>query len=121
LFAKRFGRAENFFAEHMVMNYCPLAFVEKTGRNRTPDKLAADEKVELFAACDKHLEEIVGALQPEWLVGVGDFALRRAEAVFHNGAPRLGRILHPSPASPAANRNWATVATKQLMEMGIWS
>jgi single-strand selective monofunctional uracil DNA glycosylase len=121
LFAGRFGRPENFFAEHIVMNYCPLAFVERTGRNRTPDKLGADERAELFAACDKHLEEIACALQPEWLIGVGDFALRRAETVFRNGALKLGRILHPSPASPAANRNWATLATRQLTELGIWS
>src|SRR5205823_8983717 len=37
LFAKRFGAAEEFFEKHMVMNYCPLAFCEKSGRNRTPD------------------------------------------------------------------------------------
>src|SRR5215467_7686911 len=30
LFAKRFVTAGNFFREHIVMNYCPLAFVEKT-------------------------------------------------------------------------------------------
>ena len=26
LFAERFGRAEDFFADHFVVNYCPLAF-----------------------------------------------------------------------------------------------
>jgi len=121
LFAERFGRPENFFAHHLVMNYCPLAFLEITGRNRTPDKLAPGEKSELFSACDEHLRDIVTALQPEWLVGIGDFALRRAQAVFPKGTPKLSRILHPSPASPAANRNWAAAATKQMKEIGIWS
>jgi single-strand selective monofunctional uracil DNA glycosylase len=51
---------------------------------------------------------------------VGDFALKRAQAVFPQGAPKLGRILHPSPASPAANRAWAALATRQLQELGVW-
>src|SRR5436309_10432101 len=58
LFAARFGRPEKFFAEHLVMNYCPLAFLEATGRNRTPDKLAAAERSALFAACDDYLRSI---------------------------------------------------------------
>ena len=32
----------------------------------------------------------------------------------------IGRVLHPSPASPAANRDWAGTATRQLQELGIW-
>src|SRR6202140_1163860 len=78
LFAARFGRAEAFFAEHLVVNYCLLAFLESTGRNRTPDKLPPRERTALFAACDEHLREIVRVLQPEWLVGLRDFAPKRA-------------------------------------------
>ncbi len=120
LFAKKFGPPERFFAEHFVLNYCPLAFVEATGRNRTPDKLAPAERLALFAACDKHLRIAVATLQPEWLIAVGDFAFQRAQAVFTNASPRLGRILHPSPASPAANRDWAGIACRQLQELGVW-
>lgn len=120
LFAERFGQAERFFAEHFVLNYCPLAFLEDTGRNRTPDKLAPSERTALFAACDEHLRSAVGALRPEWLIAIGDFALQRAQSVFPNGSPRLGRVLHPSPASPAANRDWPGVASRQLESLGIW-
>ena len=120
LFAGRFGSAKNFFREHIVMNYCPLSFLDGTGRNRTPDKLPASEKAALFAACDEHLHSIIETLEPEWLVAIGDFAARRAERVVSNGAPKLGRILHPSPASPAANRNWAALATRQLIGLGVW-
>ena len=81
LFAERIGTPEEFFAGHIVINYCPLTFLENRGRNRTPDKLPATEKAALFAACDRHLRAIVVALRPEWLVGVGDFAARRAELV----------------------------------------
>ena len=121
LFAERFGTPEQFFAEHIVMNYCPLAFLESSGRNRTPDKLPPAEKAVLFAACDRHLRALVAALQPEWLVGVGDFAAKRAEGVFPDGSLNLGRILHPSPASPAANRNWQGLVTRQLEELRLWS
>jgi single-strand selective monofunctional uracil DNA glycosylase len=120
LFAKRFGAAEKFFREHMVMNYCPLAFCEESGRNRTPDKLPANERTALFAACDEHLREIVRILKPEWLVAVGDFAFKRAGQILAGRQIRLGRILHPSPASPAANCDWALLATTQLRQLGIW-
>jgi single-strand selective monofunctional uracil DNA glycosylase len=120
LFAERFGTPSRFFAEHLVINYCPLTFIELSGRNRTPDKLPAAEKAALFAACDAHLRAVVDALQPEWLIGIGDFAHKRAAQLFTNGSPCLGKILHPSPASPAANRNWPGVATQQLKDLGVW-
>ena len=120
LFAERFKTPERFFAEHLVVNYCPLAFIEASGRNRTPDKLPAAEKAALLAACDQHLREVVAALRPEWLIAVGDFARRRAEQVFEGEEPKLGRILHPSPANPTANRNWAAVVTRQLQTLGVW-
>jgi len=120
LFRERFGTAEDFFREHTVMNYCPLAFVEKSGRNRTPDKLPPREREKLFAACDEHLREIVEVLQPEWLIGVGDFATKRASSVFAQPPPRLCQILHPSPACPASNNDWAGTATGQLVKLGVW-
>jgi single-strand selective monofunctional uracil DNA glycosylase len=120
LFAARFKQPETFFAEHIVMNYCPLAFLEQTGRNRTPDKLPPQEKSALFDVCDKHLRAVVETLKPEWLIGVGAFAAERAENVLGNGSLKLGRITHPSPANPSANRNWAATVTKQLEELGVW-
>lgn len=120
MFAKTFGSAKNFSKEHFVINYCPLAFMESTGRNFTPDKLPMAEREKLFKACDAHLREAVRILQPEWLVGVGDFAMKRALEIFPEGTFKIGRILHPSPASPAANRDWAGMAARQLREMGAW-
>jgi len=102
LFADRFGSPNAFFARHIVLNYCPLAFIEKSGRNRTPDKLPRKEKGPLFAACDAHLSAAVAVLQPEWVIAVGDFAFQRARAVLGSCKVRVGRILHPSPANPAA-------------------
>ena len=121
LFAKRFGAAEDFFAEHFVTNYCPLVFCEESGRNFTPDKLPAAEQAKLFAACDEHLRRVVEILRPEWLVGVGGFAQERAEAVVEGTKVKAAVVLHPSPASPAANRgDWGQTATGQLVKLGVW-
>ncbi len=120
LFAERFGVPERFFATHFVVNYCPLAFLSATGSNLTPDKLPAAEQDRLFAACDEHLRRVLEILQPEWLIGVGAFARARGESVRGKRPVQIGQILHPSPASPAANRGWAAAATKQLLELGVW-
>lgn len=120
LFSERFGPAEKFFAHHFVANYCPLAFLSATGSNLTPDKLPAAEQTRLFAACDAHLQQVVEILEPEWLIGVGGFARTQSEAICSQFNIKLGQILHPSPASPAANRGWAEAATKQLQQLGIW-
>jgi single-strand selective monofunctional uracil DNA glycosylase len=120
LFADRFGAPENFFNRHFVVNYCPLAFLEETGRNRTPDKLSLLEKEQLGRACDAHLQAVFDILQPKWVIGVGAFAARQAEEIVEGRAIKIGQILHPSPASPAANRGWAKQAAAQLQALGIW-
>jgi len=119
LFQQRFGTAEDFFAEHFVANYCPLAFFDQA-RNLTPDKLPAAESLPLYAACDVHLRTLVTALEPQWVIGVGGFAEARAREALAGMRVRIGKVLHPSPASPAANRGWAEAATKQLTALGIW-
>jgi single-strand selective monofunctional uracil DNA glycosylase len=121
LFAKRFGEAQNFFAEHFVVNYCPLAFMEASGLNRTPDKLPKSEVEKLFAACDQHLRRVVEVLQPEWVIGVGGFAMKRAQETLGSDARKMGSIPHPSPANPAANRDWTGAATEALRKLGAWS
>lgn len=120
LFADRFGEPEVFFAQHIVLNYCPLAFMEASGRNRTPEKLSNRERSALFGVCDAHLRKAISILQPEWLIGVGGFAYERAQELFGESALKIGRIPHPSPASPAANRGWSDAAVAQLRELGVW-
>ena len=120
LFHERFGSAKTFFSDHFVANYCPLVFMEMSGRNRTPDKLPANEVVALYNACDMHLRDLVKALQPDWVIGVGAFAEARAKAALDVFDLNIGRILHPSPASPAANRGWGEQAARQLETLGVW-
>ncbi len=119
-FAERWPDPKGFFADHYVLNYCPLAFMEESGRNRTPDKLPADERAAIEKACDKHLRACVDILKPEWVVGVGGFARKRAEIALSDFTGQFGTVLHPSPASPKANRGWEGYALAELEEQGIW-
>ena len=119
-FKGRFGAPKEFFKDHFVANHCPLAFLEDTGRNRTPDKLPAAEGDPLMGACDAHLQQVIEILKPKWLVAVGGYAEKRAHAALAGSNVQIGKILHPSPASPAANRGWAEQATAQMKAQGIW-
>lgn len=121
-FAERFGSAEAFFEEHYVANYCPLVFMQESGKNHTPDKLPAAERAPLDAACDAHLRSLLEILRPQWAVGVGAFAEAKLAAVVAglDTPPQVMRVLHPSPASPAANRGWGEAALRQLQEAGVW-
>ena len=120
--AARFGSAEAFFDECFVLNWCPLVFLEASGRNRTPEQLPVGERERLQAACDGHLREALDALRPEWAIGIGGFARRRLEVALADcaQAPRLGQVLHPSPASPAANRGWSEAVDRTLDELGVF-
>jgi single-strand selective monofunctional uracil DNA glycosylase len=121
LFADRFGTPEKFFAGHFVVNYCPLAFLSATGSNLTPDKLTKVERTKLAAICDAHLTTVLEIIEPEWIIGVGDFARKRAEEVASGKTIRIGQILHPSPASPKANRSdWTQTAANELIAQGVW-
>lgn len=121
LFSERFGSPENFFAEHFVENYCPLAFLVESGANFTPNKLPKTEREKLFALCDGHLRHVLEILQPEWLIGIGGFAQERAEIAAVGTNVRVGQVLHPSPASPKANRHdWTKTAARELIALGVW-
>ncbi|MBW2524609.1 MAG: single-stranded DNA-binding protein [Deltaproteobacteria bacterium] len=115
----RFGTPARFFERFLVLNYCPLVFMEGSGRNRTPDKLPKEERKPLLAACDAALVRSVEELRPKWVIGVGNYARDRAKACLADRGMAIGSILHPSPANPRANRGWAQVVDRQLHELGI--
>ncbi|MDG1702529.1 MAG: single-stranded DNA-binding protein [Opitutae bacterium] len=120
-FKEQFSSPEIFFKSHYVLNYCPLVFMETSGKNRTPDKLPIKESNALYDLCDEHLLSVVNILQIEWVIGVGVFAEDRAKfALKELPSLKFGRILHPSPASPAANKGWGEKALIQLNDLGVW-
>jgi single-strand selective monofunctional uracil DNA glycosylase len=120
LFRERFKTPARFFKKHFVTNYCPLVFMEESGRNRTPDKLKPAERAALQKICDAHLAEVLEAVQPRIAVGVGAFAEQAFQRVVGDRPIQVMRILHPSPASPLANKNWAATVTRQLEDAGVW-
>ncbi|MCZ7644902.1 MAG: single-stranded DNA-binding protein [Planctomycetota bacterium] len=115
----RFNKPEAFFKRFFVANYCPLVFMEASGRNFTPDKLPAREKERLFEACDAALEATIELLKPKLAFGVGGFAFARLEAVCAGRDVKLGQLLHPSPANPKANKDWEGTIERQLAEAGV--
>jgi single-strand selective monofunctional uracil DNA glycosylase len=115
-----FGSADAFFARFFVLNYCPLVFQSATGANVTPDKMKKAETAACFAACDEHLLTSLRLLAPRTVIGVGKWAEKKVKALAeaHGLDLKVGSILHPSPASPLANRGWLPVVLKQLEELG---
>lgn len=121
LMQDRFGTASRFFRHHFVCNYCPLVLYDADGRNITPDKLKRRERDALFAVCDVHLEALVRILQPGLVIGIGKFSEGRIRALHEKvGGFEPAGILHPSPASPLANRNWAGDTIQRLEGLGLW-
>jgi single-strand selective monofunctional uracil DNA glycosylase len=114
----RFKEPARFFSDFFVVNYCPLVFMEASGKNFTPDKLPVSEQAALFKACDQALAEIIRLLAPKWVIGVGAFAEQRAKAALDDSY-QFGRVLHPSPASPAANKDWSGACARTLSSYGL--
>jgi single-strand selective monofunctional uracil DNA glycosylase len=110
-----------------VLNYCPLVFLEASGRNFTPDKLPVAQRRAVSEACDRHLAAALTALQPEWAIGIGGFAERCLRTVLESDGVdsalargiKVAQILHPSPASPAANRGWSDAVDRTLAQLGV--
>jgi single-strand selective monofunctional uracil DNA glycosylase len=116
---KTFQTPKQFFSRFFVANYCPLLFIENSGRNRTPDQIRVAERNPLQAVCDRALRRTVESLKPRYVVGIGKFAENRARAALIDHKVKIGMITHPSPANPTANRGWEPVIIKQLADLGI--
>ena len=116
---KKFKTTERFFARFFVANYCPLQFIEASGRNRTPNQLRASERNPLLEICDRALRHTIEWLQPDYVIGVGKFAGDRARTCLSDLDVVVDSITHPSPANPKANRGWEKVINKELSQIGI--
>ena len=116
---KTFRTPKQFFKRFFVANYCPLLFIENSGRNRTPDQIRALEQQPLLEICDHALRRTIEYFKPRFVVGVGKFAEKRARIAINNRQVKIGLIAHPSPANPQANRGWESLISKQLADLGI--
>jgi len=115
----RYRNPATFFTRFFVHNYCPLCFMEASGRNFTPDKLRRAEQSLLFEHCDTALRALTTFLRPQFVIGVGAFAEKRILMALSDDRIQTGRIAHPSPANPAANQGWEATVESQLSELGI--
>ena len=120
LMAERYPSAKEFFADKIVLNFCPLVWMAETGRNITPDKIPGSEMAAVTAACDAFLARCFDYYRPKIIVGVGVFAEKQAARISTRRGVRIGRMLHPSPASPIANKHWPGKAIDDLVELGVF-
>lgn len=110
--AARVGSPDEFFARFFVWNYCPLLFIGNN-RNLIPEQLSRPEAEALMAVCDQALSGVIRALAPTAVVGIGRYAERRATQLLGTDAD-VRYLQHPSPANPAANRDWPQMAETAL-------
>ncbi len=108
---------ERFFARFFVVNYCPLCFLEASGRNRTPDQLPATECRPLFSVCDAALAATAVALGARYAIGLGRFAEHRAEIVLGDSLV-CGGAPHPSPANARSGGRFAAEMEGTLRALG---
>ena len=114
-----YGSARKMAREMVVLNYCPLLLLRANGdrcRNLPIDKVRSAG--ELTECCDENLDAVLSAMQPEVAIGVGAWATSKLERVAPPGMV-VGRMLHPSPASPLANRMFEEAARTVLSEHGV--
>ncbi len=116
---ERFSTPNHFFQRFFVYNYCPLCFMEESGRNHTPDKIRVDERQPLVEYCNQALQKMVDYYQPKYVIGIGGFAEKQAKQCLEAKSIVISKIPHPSPANPVANRGWDKAAEKAFAEIGI--
>ena len=98
---------------------CPLLFLSSSGKNVTPPELPADARRQLNAACDRALIDVLRLLCVRTVVAVGKYTENRVRSLLRDAAitdVRVAVIIHPSPASPAANKAWSDTALAQLTQ-----
>jgi single-strand selective monofunctional uracil DNA glycosylase len=116
---KTFQTPEKFFKRFFVANYCPLIFMEESGRNRTPNSLPIADRKHLQRVCDNALRQTAQYLKPKFVVGIGNFAADRAKSALQGLNITIGKITHPSPANPRANKDWEGFISKEFEAIGI--
>lgn len=115
-----YSTREELFSSFTVQNYCPLAFLDKgrTARNITPDKLSKHDRMLLMSSCDAYLKDLITILGIRTAVGVGAYAYERLLSCAP-GYVRVIRMMHPSPASPEANRCFASATGELFAKEGL--
>ncbi|XP_018405230.1 PREDICTED: single-strand selective monofunctional uracil DNA glycosylase [Cyphomyrmex costatus] len=111
---------ENFFRYAYMHNYCPLAFMDDKARNITPAEIKGEGQRILHEACDKSLIDIIQLLKVEIVVGIGNYAEKRAQIAAQTGglSVQVMVLRHPSPRA-VGNQNWNETAKQRLNELEL--
>lgn len=122
-FRSIYGSLENFFENHIVMNYCPLVMYSEEATNLTPEDLLKADRESIFEICDPYLADLIEFYDPDVLVGIGRFGQRRLMDVLDLTESEVAYLPHPSPASPIATRDggdyWRGLVRDMLEERGL--
>lgn len=118
LMKDRYGTVEACLEDITVWPFCPLMWLKESGANLPPNQIRVSERRPMEEICDRALKEMLEIFHPRHLVAIGQYAETALQRV--RPEQTVTRILHPSPASPAANRDWAGTVTAQLQEAEIW-
>ena len=116
------GTPEIFFKNCLVYNHCPLIFMGKSGKNVTPPDMKIDVRNKLLQLCDETLKDVIELYSVKHIVGLGRFAETRAKKVVNDNLIKnvdVSFLIHPSPASPAANKGWNDLAYKTLTDSKV--
>ncbi|XP_077267717.1 single-strand-selective monofunctional uracil-DNA glycosylase isoform X3 [Temnothorax americanus] len=111
---------ENFFRAAYVHNYCPVAFMDGKARNVTPAEIKGEGQRILHELCDKSLIDIIQLLKAEIVVGIGNYAEKRARIAVQTGglSVQVTVLRHPSPRA-VGNQNWNEMAMRRLNELKL--
>ena len=114
--ARVWTTAESFFSDCFIVNYCPLAFTTETGKNVTPAQFSSEDRKAVFRVCDEALYNMIRVLRATHIVAIGKVVLARVQQLQADRQLelRLHPVMHPSPANPAANKDWLGLATRSL-------
>ena len=123
MISETFPRAEDFFANNLIFNYCPLFFSTISAGKRTnltPDKINKTDRDALYSICDDFIITAARLLTPQFIIGIGGFAQQRLTKIFSGQSYQIESILHPSPLNAQANKDFNGLARKKLYELGAW-
>ena len=116
-----YGPPSIAFKNIFVLNHFPLWMFNTSGQNITPDKLNLSESKEIFDVCNKHLVDVVNALNADTIIGVGKYAHKMAKLAIMKTElhhVEIKDIPHPSPANPIANKDkgkfWKNVSKEVI-------
>ena len=100
--------AGRFFERFFVVNYCPL-FSRRRRQEHYPRQAEKRRKGAPAGCLRQRTAQVHRTIGPARVIGVGNFAEERAKKILKESGVRVGKILHPSPAYPAANNGWENI------------